>query len=301
VIVLILVILAIGAGILISSRITSRVSKIVEATGELGRGNFEFRLPRTNRKDELSQLMTHFNMMAERLKENQDRLIYLEKMATWQLMARKIAHEIKNPLTPIQLTIQQLVDKYDGSSDTYDRLLKECAEIINEEIGSLRHLVTEFSDFGRLPELVLKEGNMNELIREISGLYGDRIHLDLSQNTIHLPFDADRIRRVLINLLENAAQSDPGNHPVVVKTTAESGFFCLNIIDQGRGIPPQNLSKIFEPYFSEKEGGTGLGLAITRLIVEEHGGTIKVQSSPGKGSTFSLYFPIQGIDTNEKI
>lgn len=299
VIVLILVMLAIGAGIVISSRITSRVSQIVNATGELGRGNLEYRLPQTNRKDELSQLMSHFNMMAEQLKENQDRLIYLEKMATWQLMARKIAHEIKNPLTPIQLTIQQLVDKYEGSGDDYGKLLKECADIINEEIGSLRHLVTEFSEFGRLPELVLKEGNMNDLIREIAGLYGDRVRLELSQDDIHIHFDADRIRRLVINLLENAVQSDPGNHPVNVKTATEAGFFCLMVTDQGEGIPQENLSKIFEPYYSGKKGGTGLGLAITRLIVEEHGGSIKVESSLGKGTTFSLYFPLKGIDTDE--
>jgi nitrogen fixation/metabolism regulation signal transduction histidine kinase len=299
VIALILVVLAIGAGILISSRITSRVSKIVKATGELGRGNLEYRLPQTARKDELSQLMSHFNMMAEQLKENQDRLIYLEKMATWQLMARKIAHEIKNPLTPIQLTIQQLVDKYDGSSDNYDKLLRECADIINEEIGSLRHLVTEFSEFGRLPELVLKEGNMNELIREIAGLYGDRIQLELSGDDIQLYFDSDRIRRVLINLLENAVQSDPDNHPVILKTISEADNFCLQVTDQGEGIRQENLAKIFEPYYSGKERGTGLGLAITRLIVEEHGGSIKAESFPGKGSTFSLYFPLKRIDRDE--
>jgi nitrogen fixation/metabolism regulation signal transduction histidine kinase len=299
IIVLILVLLAIGAGILISSRITSRISKIVTATGELGRGNLEYRLPQSNRKDELSQLMSHFNIMAEQLKENQDRLIYLEKMATWQLMARKIAHEIKNPLTPIQLTIQQLVDKYHGAGDDYDKLLHECADIINEEIGSLRHLVTEFSEFGRLPELELKNGNMNDLIREVAGLYGERVELDLNQDEIQIQFDSDRIRRVLINLLENAVQSDPGNHPVQVNTFTEADSFCLSIKDQGEGIPPEYLSRIFEPYFSEKKGGTGLGLAITRLIVEEHAGSIRVESSPGKGSTFSLTFPIQGMDTDE--
>jgi signal transduction histidine kinase len=104
----------------------------------------------------------------------------------------------------------------------------------------------------------------------------------------------------MINLLENAVQSDPENHPVIVKTITEADSFCLKIIDQGEGIPQENLSKIFEPYYSGKEKGTGLGLAITRLIVEEHGGTIKVESFPGKGSTFSLCFPLKGIDTNEK-
>jgi nitrogen fixation/metabolism regulation signal transduction histidine kinase len=299
VIVLILVLLAIGAGIMISSRITSRISQIVAATAELGSGNLEYRLPSTTRKDELSRLMSQFNMMAEQLKENQDRLIYLEKMATWQLMARKIAHEIKNPLTPIQLTIQQLVDKYNNSGDDYDKLLHECADIIHEEISSLRHLVSEFSEFGRLPELVLREGDMNELIQEVAALYGDRVRLKLTQEDNEIRFDTDRIRRVLINLLENAVQSDPGNHPIVISTLKEDSSFCLMISDQGEGISQENLAKIFEPYFSEKKDGTGLGLTITRLIVEEHGGSIQVESSPGKGSTFFLYFPLQRINTDE--
>ncbi len=300
VIVLLLIVLAVGSGILISSRITSRVSDIVRATAELGHGNLDYRLPSTSRKDEISELTNHFNRMAQKLMENQERLVYLEKMAAWQQMARKIAHEIKNPLTPIQLTIQQLVDKYDSSDKDYDTLLQECAAIINEEIGSLRQLVTEFSDFGRLPELIRKNDDLASLIREVTTLYGDRITLDLPEQDLFFYFDRDRIRRVLINLLENAVQSDPENQPIMVGADIVDNAISVTITDQGEGIAEKDLKRIFEPYYSNRRGGTGLGLAITRLIMEEHGGLIQVVSAPGKGSTFQLIFPKTEAESHEK-
>ncbi|UCF64867.1 MAG: hypothetical protein JSW33_03270, partial [bacterium] len=207
--------------------------------------------------------------------------------------------EIKNPLTPIQLTIQQLVDKYDSSDKDYDALLQECAEIINEEIGSLRQLVTEFSDFGRLPELIRKNDDLASLIREVTTLYGDRINLDLPEQDLFFYFDRDRIRRVLINLLENAVQSDPENQPIMVGADSVDNAISITITDQGGGIAETDLKRIFEPYYSNRRGGTGLGLAITRLIMEEHGGLIQVVSAPGKGSTFQLIFPKTEAESHE--
>jgi len=295
-----LISLAVITGIWISSRITSPISKVVAATAELGKGNLDYRLPVSHRRDEVGQLMAHFNEMALQLKENQDRMIYLEKRAAWQQMARKIAHEIKNPLTPIQLTIQQLVDKYSGPDKNYQELLKECAQIINEEIGSLRQLVTEFSEFGRLPELQLQTGNLNEILKEVGTLYSQRIQLKLDDNLPPTDFDYDRIRRVFINLIENAIQADPMEKPVIIESVLKSDYIVLSVTDMGEGIFPENLNRIFEPYFSTKKTGTGLGLAISRLIVEEHGGRISVRSSPGEGTKFSLEFPLKGKQVNEE-
>jgi nitrogen fixation/metabolism regulation signal transduction histidine kinase len=295
-----LVSIAVVTGIWISSRITSPISQVVAATAELGKGNLDYRLPLTKGGDEVSQLMGHFNQMAQKLKENQDRLIYLEKRAAWQQMARKIAHEIKNPLTPIQLTIQQLVDKYSGSDEDYQQLLTECAQIIYEEIGSLRQLVTEFSEFGRLPELQLQTGNFNEILKEISTLYSQRVQLNLQGNLPTTDFDYDRIRRVLINLVENAIQADPDDQPVMLESKITGQNIVLSVKDLGEGISPENLNRIFEPYYSTKKTGTGLGLAISSLIIEEHGGRISVQSVPGKGSTFILEFPVKGREVNEE-
>jgi nitrogen fixation/metabolism regulation signal transduction histidine kinase len=292
---LFVLIIVVLAGIWVSSKITAPVSLLVKGTSEIGEGNLDFRLPELKRKDELGQLVKHFNEMAQQLKENQERMIYLEKMAAWQLMARKIAHEIKNPLTPIQLTIQQLVDKYDGKDGDYGKLLKECSSIINEEIGSLRKLVSEFSEFGKLPELKLESGNLNELIQEISLLYGERVYLQLDQNLQDFPFDHDRLRRVIINLLENAVQADQKNQPITIRSQFNHDKIRLEIEDKGEGIEAEDLQKIFEPYFSTKKRGTGLGLAISRLIVEEHNGTIRFDSKVGEGTVVTIELPLFNI------
>ncbi len=288
----ILLVVVVLAGIWMSSRITAPLSKLVQATSELGKGNLDFRLPVEHGKDELGQLMQHFNQMAEQLKTNQERLIYLEKIGAWQQMARKIAHEVKNPLTPIQLTIQQLVDKYPDNNEDYSRLLNECSAIIQEEIGSLRRLVTEFSEFGRLPELTLETADLNELIRDVSGLYATRLELRLDEQIELSRFDLDRMRRVLINLIENAMQADPGNSPIIISTQLTGNHILLKVKDRGEGIPSELLPRIFEPYVSGKKEGSGLGLAITRLFIEEQQGLIRVKSLQGEGSEFIIELPL---------
>ena len=287
---LILVVLVVLVGIWISARITAPLSLLARGTAQIGTGNLDYRLPGENRKDEIGDLVRRFNQMAQELKSNQEKLIYLEKKAAWQQMARKLAHEIKNPLTPIQLTTQQLLDKYDNSNPDYSRLLKECYGIISEEIESLRRLVREFSEFGRMPELHLREGNVNELVRELANLFGDRLVLKLDESLPVFPFDQDRLRRVLINLVQNAIQADPDGKPVVVETGYSNGKILLTVADRGAGIPPEQIGKIFDPYFSTKKEGMGLGLAITRMIVEEHGGRIWVESKVNEGSKFYIEF-----------
>lgn len=288
---LLLLTLTVLAGIWISGRLTAPLTLLVKGTEEIGRGNLDYRLPLTRRRDETARLMRHFNLMAEALQQNQRRLIYLEKMALWQQIARKLAHEIKNPLTPIQLTLQQLVDQYDDSNPAYRALLNECSQIINEEIGSLRRLVSEFSEFGRLPEADVRPNDLRKLLREIALLYTERVRLNLTEPLPEFPFDYDRLRRVLINLVENALQADTGGHPVEIGARMAGGLLRLTVRDHGPGIPKELRDKIFEPYFTTKKSGMGLGLAITRLIVEEHGGSIRLESAPGKGSTFVIELP----------
>ncbi|MFQ5583854.1 MAG: PAS domain-containing sensor histidine kinase [Calditrichia bacterium] len=236
--------------------------------------------------------MRHFNMMAKNLKENQERMIYLEKMAAWQEIARRLAHEIKNPLTPIRLTIQQIVDSDPHSNEEFSKLLNESYQIINEEIGSLHRLVTEFSEFGKMPELNLQKDDLRALIKDVATLYSHRqIQLQLPGNPVEVPFDWDRMKRVFINLLENAVQADPENRPIVITLIKNSGEIQIEVKDNGPGIAEEMLPRIFEPYFSTKKSGVGLGLAITRKMVEEHGGRISVDAAPGQGTCFTIVLP----------
>ncbi len=282
----------VGIAIRLSRRITGPIGELVRGTQEIGRGNLDYRL-QTAQRDEIGTLVQHFNRMAGELKSYQQRTIYLEKMATWQEIARRLAHEIKNPLTPIQLTIQEMVDQYDGSDPEYAQLLRECHGIIHEEIENLRRLVREFSDFGRLPELHLAPGDLHALVREVRKLYPHReIRLNLDRALPTFLFDADRLRQVLINLIENAIQADLGGGPIEIDTRPGPEQVEITVRDHGPGIPPQLREKIFQPYFSTKKSGIGLGLAITRKMVEEHGGEIAVDAAPEGGSVFTIRLPL---------
>jgi len=293
VITLLILLVMIGVAVWLSRRLTDPIGELVEGTREVGRGNLDYRVKQRS-NDEIGILVQHFNRMAEELKISQEKTIYLEKMAAWQEIARRLAHEIKNPLTPIQLTVQEMVDQYSGENREYQQLLTECHVIINEEIENLRRLVREFSDFGRLPEPHFAEGNIQVLIKDIQRLYPHRkIQLELAEGLPLLQMDEDRVRRVLINLIENAAQADPENHLITIRTRWAKNVVEVSVSDQGSGIPPEVQKKIFEPYFSTKKSGIGLGLAITRKMIEEHGGEIWVESEENKGSKFTFTLPVK--------
>ncbi len=288
-----LVLATVGIAIRLSRRLTQPIGELVKGTQEVGRGNLDYRVAAQS-SDEIGELVRHFNRMAGELKDFQEKTIYLEKMAAWQEIARRLAHEIKNPLTPIQLTIQEMVDQYDGSDNDYQQLLQECHTIINEEIENLRRLVREFSDFGRMPELKLTKGNLPPVIEDVRKLYPHReIALNIENDLPPLKFDEDRIRRVLINLIENGIQADPTGQPILISARKSGDFVEITVQDSGGGISSDLQQKIFQPYMTTKKQGVGLGLAITRKIVEEHDGTIRVSSEPGKGSVFTVRLPVK--------
>ncbi len=284
---------ATAIAIWISRRITEPIAALVTGTEELGKGNLDYRIEKTS-SDEIGELVERFNSMARDLKTSQEKAIYLEKMAAWQEIARRLAHEIKNPLTPIQLTVQEMVDQYSESDESYRQLLTECHQIVNEEIENLRKLVNEFSAFGRLPELQKERGNLNTLINDIIKLYPHlAFQQDLAEDMPVFSFDDDRIRRVLINLIENAAQAGGDKTPIELSSRRIERFAEVSVKDSGSGIPPAVQRQIFQPYFSTKPDGVGLGLAITRKMIEEHGGEIRVNSVSGQGSIFTFKLPIE--------
>ncbi|MFQ5866070.1 MAG: ATP-binding protein, partial [bacterium] len=281
-------VLSVGVGYYFSRRITSPLIELAKGTQKVAAGNWEYRMAVTS-KDEVGQLVQAFNNMISTLKETQDQVIALEKMAVWREIARILAHEIKNPLTPIQLTVQQMKDKYQGQDPKYRRLLEECTEIISDEIESLRTLVREFSEFARMPKLNLAPGNLNELVEEVSKLHKNcDLHLELDPSLPEINFDYEKMRQVLINLIGNSLDSikSKGQGNIHIKTYQQEKAFVLQVTDTGTGIPTDLKERIFEPYFSTKKSGVGLGLAVVKRIVEEHGGKIYLESTEGEGTTF---------------
>jgi len=284
--------LSVGLGVYFSRRLTRPLMSLVEGTQKVAEGDWDYRIPVTSR-DEIGDVTVAFNRMVATLKEKQDQVIALEKMAAWREIARVLAHEIKNPLTPIQLTVQQLKDKYPGGNQEYQKLLNECTGIICDEIESLRALVREFSEFARMPKLNVEQGDINELVAEVGKLYpavGVRLH----PRPLVTAFDYEKMRRVLINLIDNGMDSirEKGAGELTLETSGEADKVRIAYADTGIGIPEALQEKIFEPYFSTKKSGMGLGLAIVKRIIVEHGGEISMQSEAGQGVTFVIDLPV---------
>lgn len=231
--------------------------------------------------------------------EDLTELIKAQRVAAWREIAKGIAHEIKNPLTPIQLSAQRLKKKYVTQAPDLDETFDECVDTIINQVDDIRGLVDEFSRFARMPESQPKPEDLHKVTDEVIALY--RVsHKDIEIiptydpqiNTLEL--DRDQIKRLLINLIENAIKAMNGQGKIYITTCLmkKAGFVQIEVADEGSGILPEDRDKLFLPYFSTKKGGTGLGLAIVNRIVEDHHGYITVRDYYPKGTVFSVHLPL---------
>ena len=231
--------------------------------------------------------------------DNLTKLEKMQRMAAWREVARRIAHEIKNPLTPIQLSAQRLRKRYPEILELEDSVLDRCTKTIINQVDELKRLVSEFSQFARMPAINKSPGNLILLAEETLVLYQEahkHIEFDLtaSADIPTFQFDAEQLKRALINLLDNAVAVLPDGGKIAIDVTVqpESKKIMMTVSDTGPGISKENKLKLFEPYFSTKKSGTGLGLAIVSTIVSDHGGYIRVVDNKPKGTTFIIEFPI---------
>ena len=286
------VLLASVIGVRIGFGITRPLNALLKGTREMARDNLQYRIPK-GRNDEIGLLIESFNQMAQDLVENRRKRLEAEQIAAWREIARRLAHEIKNPLTPIQLAVQQMRDKYSGNDPAYQQFVTNCTEIVTEEVENLRSLVQEFANFARMPSLSLSPSDLNECVHNVVRLYPDaHIHLDLEKNHPTLELDAEQIRRVLINLIENGLDASGINGQIEIRTRTSGDTAILSVIDSGPGVPLKDRVRIFQPYVSTKESGMGLGLAVVHNIIEDHGGHISVNDAPKGGAQFDLQLPI---------
>lgn len=228
--------------------------------------------------------------------EDLTELIHAQKMATWNEVARRIAHEIKNPLTPIRLTAERLLRKHRLGDPGLGAALEDGVDIIVREVASLKNMVDEFSRFARMPRPHPREIDLEKLLSETVPLYrgikaGVEVRADVGPDARSVHFDPDQLRSVLINLLDNALEATEAPGEIVVRSAVRDGHVLLSVEDNGRGIPAEDKKKLFLPYFSTKGRGTGLGLSIVHRIVTDHNGSIHVEDSPGGGATFVLEVP----------
>jgi two-component system nitrogen regulation sensor histidine kinase NtrY len=229
--------------------------------------------------------------------EDLTELLRAQKAAAWREVARRIAHEIKNPLTPIQLSAQRLRKKVQDGADDLLQVVPEAAESIEREVGALKRLVDEFSRFARMPDLAPRRVALAELVDSVLTLHqgqaGIRWQIDLDPAIGEVTLDPEQIRRVLINLIDNAvaAMSGQGTIAISAREPVGDGTLRIEVADDGPGLPPADRAKVFSPYFSTKKRGTGLGLAIVHKIITDHGGTIRVEENEPAGIRFVIELP----------
>lgn len=288
---LLAMLLAIGAGLSVVVPATRAIEELTRVAEAVREGDEDRRAYITS-YGEIGKLATTFNLMLNRLDESRRKAAEMEKMAAWRELARVLAHEIKNPLTPIQLSVQQLSDSYRGEDDKFGSMLATTREIVDEEIESLRQLTREFSEFARAPQLTPADMTPSSLLKDLASLYGDRLQAVSNEAEFTVFWDREKLKRALINLLDNGLAAAGVDGTMRLTYLHENQCSTFVVEDSGPGVPADQVSKIFEPYFTTKRTGVGLGLPIVRTTCEQHGGSIALDRSEELGGArFTIRVP----------
>ena len=284
----------------LARRIAGPVNTLTEATRHIAGGDLDVSLETTS-QDEIGALFSSFIQMTADLKQQRSELERTKKLEAWAEMARQVAHEIKNPLTPIQLATEHLLRVYTDPDVDFEKVLDECTETILQQVRSLRQISMEFSTFASPEPLKREPTNIESLVREAITPYvttppdGVSVKLEITPALPRLEVDARLLKRTLLNLVENALHALNGEGDIAIHVATKrmngSGFVEIIVTDTGVGIEPELRERIFEPYFSTRAAGTGLGLAIAKKVVEDHGGTITLESERGHGTSVRMLLP----------
>jgi len=288
-------------GLLVARRTARHLDQLVAGSLAAARGDLDHRVP-VRSEDEIGAVAAAFNFMMEDLRTSKDRLVIAERIAAWQEIARRLAHEIKNPLTPIQMAMDTLRKTWKKQHPSFGEILEESTATVMEEADRLKHIVSEFSAFARMPKPEFQRLDLNELVRSALALYqggATSIEIRLAPQLPQIDADKNQLNQVVLNLVENArdAIGQRGDGHITVSTRrGEAGDRAMLIVeDNGPGIPGDLKDKVFAPYFTTKhaKGGTGLGLAIVHRIVSDHGGRISVADTLGGGARFAIELPLR--------
>ncbi len=290
VIVSLLLFLSISIAIRFSSRFFRSINNLIIASSSIGKGNLNIKVPESNTDKDMEILNKNFNLMIYQLKTQQEKLLITERHEAWENLARKLAHEIKNPLTPIQLTIDRLRNKYSEMILTNEKEnYKDYLNIVVKQIKQIENLVNEFSDFARMPKPILKKNDLIIILKENIKLLKEldkkiEINLVNDQNKIIFECDYEQLSRVFFNLIKNSVESihekyadNPiFNGKIDIEISNKSDYIEFSIIDNGKGFVTfaKNIKNILKPYFTTKKTGTGLGLSIVNKIINDHNGSI---------------------------
>jgi nitrogen fixation/metabolism regulation signal transduction histidine kinase len=308
------IVAALAVGVAISRRVTRRVTLVAQATARVGTGDLSVQVP-SDVDDEIGDLTNAFNTMVRDLRESRGRIEYLQRIGAWQDFARRLAHEIKNPLTPIQLAVQEVHRSYRGDDPIYRQRLDDALSIVEEEVATLRRLVGEFSAFAKLPQASLEASDLGDWLRESTRSLqavpeemssADIVRVECSAGSSALPvrIDAMMLKRAIDNLVRNAVQAiaaDPARAlgKVRVEARRDGSYAVLEVADDGPGVLDDDRLRVFDPYYTTKTEGTGLGLAIVKKVVLEHGGEIECEHSELGGAAFVIRLPLRAHGSSQ--
>jgi two-component system nitrogen regulation sensor histidine kinase NtrY len=284
-------------GYLMVSRITRPLKELTAATHRIAEDRLDEKLSETE-GGEIGELVRAFNVMSDDLKKAREQHAMAERRATWQHVARTIAHEIKNPLTPIKLSTERMYEKYLMESKDFPEVIKSTTQTILTEIGNLQKLVDTFHRYAKFPDPTLKSESLGTIARETVVLFDGesaRVVCAIDGAIPDLLLDKGQIREALTNLIKNAIESTAGTgrEPRVAITIKQAGGNVVaSVVDNGCGVAQENIAKLFQPYYTTKKQGSGIGLALVERIMTLHGGRIDVRSDENTGTEIRLIFKV---------
>jgi two-component system, NtrC family, nitrogen regulation sensor histidine kinase NtrY len=294
------VVLAILLSSWASARVTRPVEQLARAAQEVASGHWNASV-QVEGHDEVAQLAESFNRMTSELLAQKERLVQTERVAAWRELARRLAHELKNPLFPLQLTVENLIRAREQSPEIFEEIFRESSQTLLAEISNLKGIIGRFSEFSKMPQPQLQRVQVNEIAEAVARLFQAQfqaqgrgaIHCQMQLDGHLGPIGADPelLHRALSNLVLNAMDAMPNGGTLTLRTRHDDGKVAIEVCDTGSGLTREECERIFTPYYTSKQHGTGLGLAIVQSVVSDHGGRISLHSEPGKGTTFVIELP----------
>jgi signal transduction histidine kinase len=277
-----------------TARITRPVEALASGARAVAAGDWHTQVD-VRSSGEIGALAAAFNQMTRDLLAQRDRLVQAERVAAWRELARRLAHELKNPLFPLQITVENLQRARAAHPDQFDEVFRESTATLLAELGKLRGIVGRFSDFAKMPQPQLETVDLNSLVRDSVKLFeaqmqsaGVTLRLDLAADLRAVQADPGQLGRALQNLILNAIDAMPAGGSLAIRTAPHEGGVHLEVADTGQGLTQEECDRLFTPYYTTKAHGTGLGLAIVQSVISDHGGKIGVRSEPGKGAAFLI-------------
>jgi nitrogen fixation/metabolism regulation signal transduction histidine kinase len=296
------IVLAILLSSWVAGRVTRPVERLAQAAQEVAGGNWSSQVEVSGR-DEIGQLADSFNRMTAELLAQKERLVQTERVAAWRELARRLAHELKNPLFPLQLTVENLVRARTHNPEQFEEVFRESSSTLLAEISNLKAIIQRFSEFSRMPQPQLQRVKISEIVSAVVQLFQAQLKspgraaitckLDLDESLEPVEADPELLHRAVSNLVLNAMDSMPNGGTLTLRTRHEERKAVIEVADTGSGMTREECERIFTPYYTSKQHGTGLGLAIVQSVVSDHGGRICVRSEPGRGSTFVIELPFE--------